>query len=58
MRDREERVIYDICRSAQQNEASYDSEVKTKFLPEGRGGEMRAMEGKSTGIVEKGLETR
>jgi len=32
---------------------------KTKFLPEGRGGgETRAMEGKSTGIVEKGLEMR
>ncbi len=57
MRDREERVIYDICRSAQQNEASYDSEVKT-MEERGRGGEMRAMEGKSTGIVEKGLETR
>ena len=28
MRDREERLIYDICRSTQQDEAPYDSEVK------------------------------
>ena len=31
---------------------------KTKFFPEGREGETRAMEGKWTGIVEKGLEMR
>ena len=28
MRDREEQVNYDICKSAQQDEASYDNEVE------------------------------
>ena len=31
---------------------------KTKFLPKGGKGEMRAIEGKLIGIVVKGLETR
>ena len=28
MKDRKERVIYDICKSTQQDEVSYDTEVK------------------------------
>ena len=28
MRDREEQVNYDICKTAQQDEASYDNKVK------------------------------
>ena len=28
MRDREEQVNYDICKTAQQDEASYDNDVK------------------------------
>ena len=46
-------VNYDTCKSTQQDEASYDNEVKTKIIPEGRGrGETRAMkaQGKTTGM--------
>ena len=43
MRDNKEQVNYDICKSAQQDEAFYVSEVKKdKTIPEGRGrGETR-----------------
>ena len=51
MRDREEQVNYEICKTA--HEASYDNEVKkTKIIPEGTG------RGETTSIVKKGLETR
>ena len=38
MRDRDKQVNCAIYKSAPQDEASYDNAVKTKFLPESRGG--------------------
>ena len=44
MRDREEQVIYDICKSTQKDEACYDSEVKKDQVPS-RGKRRRRDEG-------------
>ena len=60
MRDREEQVNYDICKSAQQDEASYNNEVK-KDQDHYRGLRKRRDEGdgeQDDSIVEKGLEMR
>ena len=59
-RDREEQVNYDIGKTAQQDEASYDNKVK-RDQDHSRGQRKRrdeAMEGKTTSIVKKGLEMR
>ena len=56
MRDREEQVNYDICKSAQQDEASYNnkSEERPRSLQRAEEEEMKAMESKTPSIVEKG----